>query len=255
MSAWTALSDELDRWADAGAAATLWWRDDDATHASSALDRLLAIAERVAVPVALAVIPRDIDANLSARLSRCARASVLQHGWSHANHAPEGERDEEFGPHRPVAVRLAELGEGWRRTAALPRSLPVLVAPWNRMDEAMLGELPKAGLFAVSTLGPRQSAEPAIGVRQTNVHVDIVDWHGHRGFVGEGAAVAQVVDHLRQRRANAVDAREPTGLMTHHLFHDEGCWWFVEEFLRRSKVHPAVAWLPAEDAFWPPSPP
>lgn len=251
MNPWAALNGELDRWAALGAAATLWWRDDDATHASTALDRLLAIGERVGVPVALAVIPRDIDAGLSARLEHCGQAAVLQHGWSHANHAPAGERDEEFGPHRPVDVMLAELSEGWLRTSALPRSLPVLVAPWNRMDAGMLSELPRAGLAAVSTLGPRAGAEPAPGVRQTNVHVDIVDWSGHRGFVGETAAVAQIVAHLRERRAGVVDPTEPTGLMTHHLFHDEGCWWFVEELLHRSRAHPAASWLAARDAFWP----
>jgi hypothetical protein len=250
VSAWAALTEELNLWRDAGRSASLWWRDDDATHASSALDRLLTIAKRSSVPVALAVIPRDIHESLNRCLERCEMAWVLQHGWSHANHAPACERDEEFGPHRPIAVMLAELAEGWRRTAALPRSLPVLVAPWNRMNTTLLGELPKAGLAAVSTLGPRASAEPAAGVRQTNVHIDIVDWTGHRGFVGELAAVAQVVDHLSRRRNGDVDALEPTGLMTHHLFHDEGCWWFIEEFLRRSKSHPAVCWLAARDAFW-----
>jgi hypothetical protein len=251
MNAWALLKQEFDLWASAGLVATLWWRDDDATHASGALDRLLAISEGTQVPVALAVIPRDIHESLNQRLLRCGSAWALQHGWSHANHAPERDRQEEFGPHRPVDVMLAELGEGWRRIATLPHSLPVLVAPWNRMAPGLIGELPKAGLAAISTLGPRPGAEPAPGVQQTNVHVDIVDWCGHRGFVGEPAAVAQVVSHLQQRRKGVVDAAEPTGLMTHHLFHDEGCWWFVEEFLRRSSAHPAVRWLSAEDAFWP----
>lgn len=251
MNAWALLKQELDLWAAAGQAATLWWRDDDATHASAALDRLLAISERTQVPVALAVIPRDIHESLNRRLSRCALAWTLQHGWSHANHAPEADRQEEFGPHRPVEIMLAELGEGWRRIATLPRSLPVLVAPWNRMDPGLLGDLPRAGLGAVSTLGPRPNAEPAAGVHQTNVHIDIVDWCGQRGFVGETAALVQVVGHLRPRREGRVDAAEPTGLMTHHLFHDEGCWWFVEELLRRTSAHPAVRWLAARDAFWP----
>jgi hypothetical protein len=251
MNPWAALEQELDLWAAAGRAATLWWRDDDATHASGELDRLLGISERTSAPVALAVIPRDIHDSLNRRLDRCAFAWALQHGWSHANHAPGADRQEEFGPHRPLDVMLAELSEGWRRIAVLPRGLPVLVAPWNRMDPGLVGDLPKAGLAAVSTLGPRPAAEPAAGVRQTNVHVDIVDWAGHRGFVGEPAALGQVVSHLRQRREDAVDADEPTGLMTHHLFHDEGCWWFVEEFIRRSSAHPAARWLSAQDAFWP----
>ncbi|HSO43734.1 MAG TPA: polysaccharide deacetylase family protein [Rhodospirillales bacterium] len=251
MNPWTTLKQELDLWSLADRLATLWWRDDDATHASGELDRLLAISERTQVPVALAVIPRDIHVSLNQRVSRCGSAWALQHGWSHANHAPEADRQEEFGPHRPLDVMLAELSEGWRRIAALPRSLPVLVAPWNRMDPGLVGDLPRAGLTAVSTLGPRPAAEPAAGVHQTNVHVDIVDWCGHRGFVGETAAIGQFVAHLRQRREGVVDAAEPTGLMTHHLFHDGGCWWFVEEFLRRSTAHPAVRWLSAQDAFWP----
>jgi hypothetical protein len=251
MNPWTALAQELDRWSTAGRAATLWWRDDDATHASGELDRLLGISERTEAPVALAVIPRDIHDSLTRRLERCGRAWALQHGWSHANHAPGVDRQEEFGPHRPREVMLAELSEGWRRIEALPRGLPVLVAPWNRMDPKLVGDLPQAGLAAVSTLGPRPAAQPAAGVRQTNVHVDIVDWAGHRGFVGEPAALGQVVAHLRQRRQGEVDEEEPTGLMTHHLFHDEGCWWFVEELLRRSSAHPAVRWLSAQEAFWP----
>jgi hypothetical protein len=251
MNPWAALEQELDRWSSAGRTATLWWRDDDATHASRELDRLLGISERTGAPVALAVIPRDIHDSLNRCIERCGRAWALQHGWSHANHAPAADRQEEFGPHRPLEVMLAELSEGWRRIEALPRGLPVLVAPWNRMDPGLVGDLPQAGLAAVSTLGPRPAAEPAAGVRQTNVHVDIVDWAGHRGFVGEPAAVGQIVAHLRQRRDGAVDADEPTGLMTHHLFHDEGCWWFVEELLRRSSAHPAVRWLSAQDAFWP----
>lgn len=249
MNPWAALKQELDLWGAGGRTATLWWRDDDATHASGELDRLLAISERTRVPVALAVIPRDIHESLNQRLLRCSSAWALQHGWSHANHAPESERQEEFGPHRPLEVMLCELSKGWQRIATLPRSLPVLVAPWNRMDPGMIGDLPRAGLTAVSTLGPRASREPAAGVHQTNVHVDIVDWCGHRGFVGEVAAIGQVIAHLRQRRQDAVDAAEPTGLMTHHLFHDEGCWWFVEEFLRRSTGHPAVRWLSPQDAF------
>jgi hypothetical protein len=251
MNPWTALAQELDRWSTAGRAATLWWRDDDATHASGELDRLLGISERTEAPVALAVIPRDIHDSLTRRLERCGRAWALQHGWSHANHAPGVDRQEEFGPHRPREVMLAELSEGWRRIEALPRGLPVLVAPWNRMDPKLVGDLPQAGLAAVSTLGPRPAAQPAAGVRQTNVHVDIVDWAGHRGFVGEPAALGQVVAHLSHRRPGEVVEEEPTGLMTHHLFHDEGCWWFVEELLRRSSAHPAVRWLSAQEAFWP----
>jgi hypothetical protein len=146
---------------------------------------------------------------------------------------------------------IEELSEGWKRIASFERARPVLVAPWNRMDSHLLPALPKAGLGAVSMLGPRDSAEPAHGVRRTNVHVDIVDWGGTRGFVGEHAALHQVVGHLADRREGRVDGDEPTGLLTHHLFHDDGCWRFVDEIMRRIRAHPAAQWLDAGQAFWP----
>ena len=144
----------------------------------------------------------------------------------------------------PLPVMLHELALGWRRIADFARSFPVFVAPWNRMDPHVLGYLSAAGLRAVSTLGPRDTAEPSAGIRRTNVHVDIIDWQGTPGFVGLERALDHVVTHLRQRRTGAADADEPTGLMTHHGFHDEGCWGFIADFLRRSRAHPAARWLP-----------
>lgn len=250
MATWDDLAQELDAWQASNRCASFWWRDDDAVRVTPALERLLALSDEAETPVSLAVIPRDADYALRDWLARQPRANVLQHGWSHANHAPEG-RQEEFGPHRPLPAILHELACGWRRIAGFAHSFPVFVAPWNRMDPHVLSYLGVAGLRAVSTLGPRGSAEACTGVRQTNVHVDILDWQGTRGFVGSFAALEQVVTHLRQRRMGEVDADEPTGLMTHHGFHDEGCWRFVEDFLRRTRAHPAVRWLDAKDAFWP----
>jgi hypothetical protein len=250
MADWDDLTRELDAWHQGGISATFWWRDDDAVRVTPALARLLALSEAAEAPVSLAVIPRDADDGLHDRLARQPLASVLQHGWSHANHAPDG-RQEEFGLHRPLPVMLDELARGWRRISGFDRCFPVFVAPWNRMDPHLLPYLRAVGLCAVSTLGPRDTPEPSAGICRTNVHVDIVDWQGTRGFVGLDRALDQVVTHLRQRRTGEADAKEPTGLMTHHGFHDEGCWWFIEDLLRRSRAHPAVRWLGAEDAFWP----
>lgn len=251
MATWQHLWDELACWQEGDLIATFWWRDDDATRISAELMRLLNLGAEQEVPVALAVIPRDIDGSLYTLLPDYALASVLQHGWSHENHAPADERQEEHGPHRPQAVMAEELAEGWRRIATLPRALPVLVAPWNRIDPDLLPVLPAAGLSGVSTLGPRDAAEPVPGVRRTNVHVDIMDWHGSGGFIGEDNALGQVLHHLIARRTGAVDPAEPTGLMTHHLYHDEDCWRFIAEFVRQTRTHPAARWLDAEEAFWP----
>jgi hypothetical protein len=251
MGTWEGLREELDAWSASGRVATLWWRDDDAVRATPELHRLLALSAAAHVPVALAVIPRDADGTLYEAVEPFERVATLQHGWGHDNHAPTSTRQEEFGPHRPRAVMLEELARGRQRLAAFPRSLPVLVAPWNRMDLTLLPDLPTAGLNAVSTLGPREAAEPFPGVRRTNVHVDIVDWQGTGGFVGDEAAVEQVIAHLQARRLAEVDPEEPTGLMTHHLFHDEGCWQFLAAFVHRTAAHPGARWLDAREAFWP----
>lgn len=251
MAEWIDLERELDAWQRCGRAATFWWRDDDATRVTPELERLLAISDDTETPVGLAIIPRDADDGLRAWLAGKPRAAALQHGWSHENHAPDGAKQEEHGPHRPLTEMLAEIAEGWRRIAAFDRGLPVMVAPWNRVDEGLFGALPGIGLGAVSTMGPRDAAEPAAGVRRTNVHVDIVDWHGTGGFVGESAALDQVVGHLAARRTGGADSEEPTGLMTHHLYHDDGCWWFVGELLGRTGGHAATRWLDTREAFWP----
>ncbi len=251
MAAWQQLSEELNRWHDRGRIATFWWRDDDATRASPELARLLTIGAEQDVPVALAVIPRDVDGSLRELLTAYPRAAVLQHGWSHENHAPSEERQEEHGPHRPRAIMAEELAEGWRRIAAMPGALPVLVAPWNRFDPELLPMLPSIGLCGISTLGPRGAAEPAPGVRRTNVHIDIMDWRGTGGFFGDDRVLDQVLQHLVARRCGTADAAEPTGLMTHHLFHDDGCWRFIARFLSHTRNHPAVRWLDAREAFWP----
>lgn len=249
MAEWDAIWDEFEVWRKAGQRVTFWWRDDDARQVTPELERVLAIARTTATPVALAVIPRDADDHLVRRLADQPLAFALVHGWGHDNHAPAEERQNEYGPHRPAAVMLAELRRAVARISAFARHVPALVAPWNRIDPALVPALPAAGVTGLSVLGPRPKRQPVPGLINTNVHVDIVDWQGTGGFVGVAAALAQVLDHLRQRREGAADASEPTGLMTHHLFHDEGCWQFVEEFVQRTRAHPACRWLAAAEVF------
>jgi hypothetical protein len=251
MATWSDVHAELDLWARSGRTVTAWWRDDDAVDASPALDRLLVMSEAHAIPVALAVIPRDVGEPFRAWLAGRPHAWVLQHGWSHQNHAPATERQQEFGPHRPMADRLGELASGWRRIAGFRKVLPVLVAPWNRLDPELVPLLPSAGLRAVSTLGPRPAARPAAGVCCNNVHVDIIAWDRGGGFVGVSAALDQLVEHLYQRRTGAADPDEATGVMTHHAYHDDGCWSFMDELFRQTRGHGAIEWIDPQRAFFP----
>ncbi len=253
MSEWDELERELDTWQAHGQTVTFWWRDDDARSATPPLTRLLSLSREIDVPVALAVVPLDADDSLVRELAGRPRTVVLQHGYAHRNHAQPGEKKCELGPHRPLEEMLSELSAGWNRLRALfpEQALPVIVPPWNRMDDALVRALPTIGSLGLSTNGPRPSSEPVLGLRQVNIHIDIIDWRRTRRFVGSQGALQQTLKHLVARRTGVVDASEPTGLLTHHLYHDAACWEFSAELLRRSRAHPAVRWLDAMTLFAP----
>jgi hypothetical protein len=254
MAGWSGLDRELDVWADAGQAATLWWRDDDAVAPTGQLDRLLAQAEGTggrSVPICLAVIPALARPELAAAIAGRGMVDILQHGYAHLNHAPSDEKKVELGGHRPVAEVLTELAAGRERMAELfgPAAMAVLVPPWNRIAPAIAAALPTIGLGAISTFGPRPRAGPGPEILEVNTHIDIMDWHDSRRFLGEAAALDQATRHLAARRQGGCDPSEPTGLLTHHLVHDEPAWRFVHDFLNRTLAHRAVRWLNGAEVF------
>ena len=238
---WGDLERELEAWGGSGQVATLWWRDDDAVEATPALKTLFATCTG---PLALAVIPAGLQDGLAAVVGGAAGVAVLQHGFAHVNHGRGGERKSEFPDSRDRAVMQSELAEGRRRlTSAFgTRALPVLTPPWNRLGDATLGELKALGFSAVSRYLPRRSREIA-GLRQVNTHVDVIDWQGGRGFVGESMALGLFADHLAARRAGRIDADEPTGLLTHHLVHDPATWRFLEKLRDFLAKQPAARLL------------
>ncbi len=250
MADWSGLESELDAWRGAGRTATFWWRDDDAKGVTEELDRLLALRKEARVPLALAVIPAGAHDPLARRLASLAEVGVLQHGYAHVNHAPEGEKKVEIGGARTADQILGELHAGREKLESLfsLKVLPVLVPPWNRIEPAIVAALAERGYTGLSTWGPREAAETA-GLVQINTHIDIIDWKGDRKFIGEELALDRAVGHLKARRAGAADAAEPTGLLTHHMAHDEGCWKFLAAFLARTNRHPAARWLGAHWLF------
>ena len=245
MDDWTALESELDTWQRLGRVATLWWRDDDATHVTPALRELARLSLTYQAPVACAVIPARATRELVCYLGEVHGCKVLQHGYEHKNHAPAGAKRAEYGEHRTVREIVLELKTGFSTMSSLfgKMFLPVLVPPWNRLDDALLPSLEQCGFSGLSTFAPRRSARPVSGLRQTNCHVDLLDWRGSRGFKGRLLVVGELTRHLSARRSETVDSCEPTGLLSHHLNHDAASWRFLEELFERTASHPAVTWL------------
>ncbi len=176
--------------------------------------------------------------------------TVLQHGFAHANHAPADEKSAEYGDHRPADAMGAEILRGATRLRAVfgERFMPVFVPPWNRIAPGLVATLPSLGMVGLSAYGPRQSASPASGLRQVNTHADPIDWRGERGFKGTARVVAEIAAHLRARRSSTVDAREPSGVLSHHLVHDEDCWRFLDQLFSRTSRRENVRWLSALEA-------
>ena len=192
--AWQPLADELARWNGAGRAARFWLRDDDAVEPTDALDRLLGLSGAFAVPVTLAVIPALTGDALADRLRTEPHASVAVHGWSHRNHAPEGQKKQELGAHRPRATVLDELARGLPRLARLhgARAVPMLVPPWNRIDAGLIPDLVPLGFEVLSVYGPPRPAP----IRMFNSNVDLLDWRGSRGCRDHAELVHDIVAQL-----------------------------------------------------------
>jgi hypothetical protein len=234
---WDALRAEFELWKGAGFVVSFWWRDDDAVKETPALRRLLALRESLGVPLALAIIPEKAE-----RIPLALEVDVLQHGWAHRNHGTDPKM--ELGG-RPTAEIAAELQNGWEKLGKLFSPLPVMVPPWNRIAPEVREMLPRLGYRGLSTFKRRQKGP----LTEINTHLDIVDWSGTRGFVGEERALEDVIGHLRARRLGEADRDEPTGLLTHHLAHDEACWRFVGEFVAFTRAQPGARWGAARDIF------
>lgn len=245
---WKEIESELAEWRRAGRTPDFWWRDDDAGGPSPALERLLSLARESGVPLALAVIPSRADATVMARLDAGVR--VLQHGTDHVNRAGPGEKKTEFPAAESASAAAARLSHslGILRDQARARFLPVLAPPWNRIPDALVPQLTRAGYIGCSRYGARRAAEPAPGLRQVNTHADIIDWQGSRGFVGEECALGAIVRHLAARRGGSVDREEPTGLLTHHALHDEAAWRFLERLFALTR-EAGAGWRKASALF------
>ncbi|MBL4692060.1 MAG: polysaccharide deacetylase family protein [Magnetovibrio sp.] len=240
MSTWTDLSRELDAWGDQGQDATFWWRDDDAVGPSQALSRMLSLADLHRTPLALAVIPNRAEPALAEELCTRSYISVLQHGYEHTNHEPKGYKKAELGGQRKLAVVLNELSLGLNLLKVFDQGEAILVPPWNRICPDVVEQLHRLGFNGVSTFTPREGRFAASNLGVVNTHVDIMDWHGGRGFVGNDVALEQAVTHLKARRLGQCDASEPTGLLSHHLVHDKACWTFLQTFIDQIVSHDAA---------------
>lgn len=190
----------------------VFFRDDDAGWAGTALEALLDVFGEAAVPIDLAVIPMALTAGEAAQLVRHRDAApgmlgMHQHGCRHVNHELTG-RKCEFGPSRPHAVQWQDLRDGRERLAELLGPVdPIFTPPWNRCTEVTARCLADLG-FAV--LSQDAGATPLAGAEPKRLAVS-VDWCRWRDGTQAGWRV------LGERLATSLaETARPTGVMLHH---------------------------------------
>jgi hypothetical protein len=246
MTEWSALTFELDRWRAAGEVASFWWRDDDAVSDTPELQKLLSCAGTT--PIALAVIPALADRSLAERLHGCRSATVLQHGWSHRNHA--GHACSEYPAGRDEREVTDEFTQGRRILHELfpSQRLPVFAPPWHEFDESYLPLLLARGFGAISRKGVR-SARTVFGLMQSNVHCVPIRWTDPPSFGAGNDHLQAILDHLRGRRLGTFDPAEPTGILTHHLVQDAPSFEFMTRLAMAISDHPGASWFGAREVF------
>ena len=230
---------ELQRWSAAGHRLELWWRDDDAREPAPELDRLLNLAARHGVPLALAVIPDGDRSALAARLADERLISVIQHGIDHANVARAGEPHYELPADCPPPLLTGRLVAARARLAVLPRFTPVFAPPWNAIHAHLPAALRAGGYVGLSGFGGDGAGDAEF--RRIDTHLDLMRWRGRPRFRGADAFLARATRLARARR-HARRWNQPIGLLTHHLDHDEPAWLFLDTFLALTAAPDAVRW-------------
>lgn len=233
-----AALDECDR---RGLKADLWLRDDDAVEPTPALDTLLDLCGSFSAPVTLAVIPETTTEKLAQHLDSSDIAQVAVHGWSHVNYAGTKEKKQELGSHREPDIVLDELQSGLDKLHDLHggRLVPMLVPPWNRIDAGIVAGLAGLGYRALSVFGPEKNTVPPC----LNTHVDVIDWHGSRGGREDDILFAETAARILKAAENG----GTTGILTHHLVHDDNVWRFLRRLLEATAGHAAARWRSSKD--------
>lgn len=242
MTSWLQLETALDDAVGRGETIRFWWRDDDAGRTSPAFSRLLEMAESRNLQLALAVVPAWLEPDVQGQIAGNAEVTVLQHGYAHVDHARKDAKSIELGG-RSIERITKDLKTGF---AILEDAFgaafdPVLVPPWNRIDQKLYRHLRACGYRGLSVFGSRDDPDIVPGITLVNTHIDPIDWRGTRGFLGEEVMLGRLMDQL--------DLDEPIGILSHHLVMDEPCWTFLERLFSLLAHHPAARLCSASHLF------
>jgi hypothetical protein len=237
------LRAELDTWLAEGLTSAFWLRDDDAVADTPQLHQLLAITKIVQAQIAVAVIPKRVEASLPELLVG-ARCTVWQHGWAHCFHTGG-----EFGEGRPFKHMIEDSIAGAQAMDNLfgPDQWQRVFVPPNHMlalqFKARIHQLNYIGVSAGHPLTP-----PLPGILEMNAEIDVMDWYAGK-ILPESRLCHEVVKQLQDRRLKRVPTKTPIGILTHHLALDVEGWQALSNLMELVQSHPAAKFTNADKLF------
>ena len=122
----------------------------------------------------------------------------------------------------------------------------MLVPPWNRIDERLIGQLPELGVECLSTFSWPNNSSKITNLMLLNTHIDIIDWKGNRGGRPVSTLATELQEALQIARKRG---GEPVGFLSHHLVHDENAWAFLEQLFQFTGQNNKIKWCGAGSLF------
>ena len=238
------LDAEIALWEESGLTPRLWWRDDDTTELSVPLSKLSDLAAQFKVPVLLAVIPSLAKQELSAFVSSNPWLDAATHGFSHTNHGDQDTKKTELTENslgrsvQDVAQELITSRKNMEDMFGLAAS-QILVPPWNRISTSALQTLPSIGFKLLSTFTDQKLSTD---IHQINCHIDLMHWRPDR----LAKTIREVTDELLiclQDRRISDYPKQPIGILSHHLVHDENAWEATEFLMSYFAKQPCIKTL------------
>lgn len=215
----------------------IFFRADDIGAADARFCRMMHLFMTRRVPLCLAVVPAWLDGPAWEKMGQFEPAGPLwcwhQHGWSHANHEPEGKKCE-FGESRDREAIRADLRQGRGRLTRLLGELflPVFTPPWNRCSGATLEILAEEGFSAVSRFS---NAKPSAAGIIPDLAVN-VDLHTRREPDSR-----QCWEGLFNELAAAATGSR-IGFMLHHQRMNDAAFVFLDILLAELRSRQACCW-------------
>lgn len=227
---WTALADEFTKWDGLKTKPFIWFRDDDVSKVTPAFERIVTLFATHQIDLYAAAIPGLITENSLKDLSRdYPNVTFLQHGYDHSNHALKGEKKIELGGTWALDKAQQSLLDGKAKLEDLfdERFKPIMVPPWNRIDNDFL-VFTTSAYEAVSLY---QNPAPDAALKHINCQIDLIDWKNQKSFIGTEAALNHLILELQKRRLGIIALDQPIGILLHHLDHTTELTNFLQRLL------------------------